>query len=172
MCVCSPHERALVFREGVRGTKKIFARGPITMMLRYCLGVILSCTPFTAVARSCRFALYNICSIRSFVTKERNTTCHPSTGHPPPGQLQLCLGCSPSRCAKFSIYLNSAHVTPSSVTSTGFLLQPASNSRRWYLLSRPSTEWHPSTLKLWSDHTPQHEHLAPLHQLAGWYCHC
>ena len=36
VCACSAPERVLVFRAWVGGTKKIFASGPITMMLRYC----------------------------------------------------------------------------------------------------------------------------------------
>ena len=70
--------------------------------------------------------------------------------------------CSISRT--FSIYPNSPMWRPSTATSSGFLLQPASDSRRWYWPSRPSTELHPSTPKHWSDHTPQHKH-------AGWYHH-
>ena len=54
---------------------------------------------------------------------------------------------------------------------TGSLLWPASDSRNWCWPSRPSTEQHPSTSKHWSYHTPQLEHFAPLHQLAGWYRH-
>ena len=57
------------------------------------------------------------------------------------------------------------------MTSTGFLLRPASNSRRWCWPSRPSTELHPSTSKHWSDHAPQREHFAHLHQLADGYPH-
>ena len=36
---------------------------------------------------------------------------------------------------------------------------------------KASTALHPSTSKHWSDLTPQHEHLGPLHQLAGWHHH-
>ena len=42
--------------------------------------------------------------------------------------------------SSFTIFPNSA------MTSTGFLLRPASDSRRWCRPSRPSTELHPSTL--------------------------
>ena len=56
-------------------------------------------------------------------------------------------------------------------SDTGFLLRPATYWRRWYRPSKWSTELHPSTSKHWSDHTPQCEHLAPLHQLGSWYWH-
>ena len=59
---------------------------------------------------------------------------------------------------------------PSSVTSTGFLL-PTFDSRHWCWPSRPSMELHLSTSKHCSDQTPQLEHFALLHQLAGWYRH-
>ena len=49
----------------------------------------------------------------------------------------------------------------SSVTSTGLMLWPASDSRRWCRSSRPSTE--PSTSRHRSGH------IALLHQRAGWY---
>ena len=57
---------------------------------------------------------------------------------------------------------NSSMWPTSSVTSTGFLLRPASYSRRWCWPSRPSTELHLSTSKHWSDHTPQREHFTLL----------
>ena len=62
-----------------------------------------------------------------FPHKGRNTTPGPSTGHLPPGLLQLALGWTPSLCDKRK-------------TSTGFLLRPATDSRRLYWPSRPSTE--------------------------------
>ena len=59
---------------------------------------------------------------------------------------------------------------PSSGPSTGFLL-PTFDSRHWCWPSRPSMELHLSTSKHCSDQTPQLEHFALLHQLAGWYRH-
>ena len=41
----------------------------------------------------------------------------------------------------------------------------------WYWPARPSKELDPSTYKHQSDHTPEHEHITPRHQLASWYCH-
>ena len=57
----------------------------------------LSCSPnITAMDWSCTFALYNIHSIQPFLTKD--TTPGPSTGHLPPGPLQLTLNWAPSLC--------------------------------------------------------------------------
>ena len=69
----------------------------------------------------------------------------------------------------FCYYPASPMWPPSSLTSSGFLLQPKSNSRRWCWPSMPSTELHLSTSKHWSDHKTQHEHFTLLHQLVGWY---
>ena len=75
------------------------------------------------------------------------------------------------QCTSVSIYPNSPMCPPSSVNSTGFMLQPTSDSRQWYWPSKLSTELHPSTSKHWSDDTHQHKHFTPLHQLAVWHCH-
>ena len=120
------------------------------------LGVILgdglSCAPnITFVARSCRFAPYNIRSIWPFLTKDAT-------------QLLFRL----NRCSISSIF---SHVNPSSGTSTGFLLRPTSDLRQCCKPSKPSTELHQFTSKHWSNHTPQNEHFALLHQLASWYRH-
>ena len=75
-----------------------------------------SLSNITTVAWSCRFALYNICRIWFVFTKD--TTPGPSSGHLPPGLLQLPLGllasvtkpCSISRTlqgAAFTIFPNS-----------------------------------------------------------------
>ena len=117
------------------------------------LGVILDnrplCAPkITVVAWSCRFALYNICRIQFFLTKDAT---------------QLLVISRLDYCNSLLAGL------PTSATSTGFLLQSESDSRRWCWPSRPSSALHPSTSKHWSDHTPPWEHFAHLHQLAGWY---
>ena len=73
--------------------------------------------------------------------------------------------------ALFTVCPNSPIWPPSFMTSTGFLLQPTSDSKQWCWPSRPSMELHPSASKHWSDHMPQREHFTLLHQLAGWYRH-
>ena len=111
----------------------------------------LSFTPsITAVARSCRFALYNI-RIWSFLTKDA---------------MQLLVQ------ALVMDHCNSLLAGLSA--SATKLLQHIQNSaaRLVYNLpkaSRPSTDMHQFTSKHWSNHTPQQEHFAHLHQLAGWY---
>ena len=119
-----------------------------------------------------------------FPRKGHNTTPGPSAGHLPPGLMQLTLGWTPNlhdwtvatypECCSVLCFQSTQilpHEPSSSVTSTGFLLQPMSDSRWWCWHSRLSMELHPSISKHCSDHMPQHEHLALLHQLALWYCH-
>ena len=78
------------------------------------------------------------------------TTVTPSWLDSQPLQLNLCSLSRTLQCASFTVYLNSPNWPPSSVTSTGFLLQPASDSRRWCWPSRSSTELHLSTPALHS----------------------
>ena len=132
------------------------------------LGVILdnglSCTPnITAVARSCKFALYNICRIWSLLTKDTTQILvQPLRLISRLDYQPLWLNwCSVSRTllhASLTIHPNSPMWPASSVTSTDFLLRPASDSRWWCWSSRSSTELHPSTSKYWSEHTPQLEY--------------
>ena len=71
----------------------------------------------------------------------------PASVNKPPQPIQNAVGRLIDNPPKFS------H-SPSSMTAIGFLLQPASDSRRWCWPSRLSMELHPSSSKHWSDHTP------------------
>ena len=142
------------------GTTSVFTMHKITRF----------CNHITTVVRSCRFALCNICRIRSFLTKDVTQLlvqalvishmdhCNsllvglPACGTKPLQRIQNTAARLVYNLSKFS------HVTPSSVTSTDFLLRPASDSRHWCWPSRTSTELQPSTSKHWSDHSPQQEH--------------
>ena len=85
-----------------------------------------------------------------------------------PLRLNSCNVSKIQQRALFSIYPNSPMSPSSSVTSTGFLLRPASNSWWQCWPSRPPAKLYPSTFKHWSDHRPQR--LALLHQLTNWCC--
>ena len=102
-----------------------------------------------------------------FTTGGRQSRCKNGDQDSQPLRLTRCSVSRTLQCALFSIYPNSPMWPPSSVTSTGFLSQSASDSRRWCWPSRLSAELHPSTSKHWSDHMPQSEHFALLHQPAG-----
>lgn len=82
---------------------------------------------FTPNIRSCRFALYNICRIRSFLTKD-------SAGLLVQALVICRLDCCNSFLAAARLVYNPpelSHVTP-------LLLRPASDSRRWCWSLRPS----------------------------------
>ena len=133
-----------------------------------------------AVAQSRRFAFYNICRIRYFLTKDETqllvevlvishlvycncwTVGLPASMTKSLQRIQNAAVCLVFNLPKFSC------VNPSSVTSTGFLLWTASNLKMMVLTFKAAMEVPQST----SDHMPQHEHFALLHQLAGWYHHC
>ena len=86
-----PHMDLSVTVEDVTVSPSLTARN-----LRVTLDDGLSCTAnISVVARSCRFALYNIHRIRSFLTKDATG---PSAGHLLPGPLQHPLGWTLSLC--------------------------------------------------------------------------
>ena len=128
------------------------------------LGVIvidrLSCTlNITAVAR---FALYNICRIWSKCwSSPAWTTLTPSW---------MDSHCSVSRMVQhslFSMYPNFPMWPPA--------WPPLDSYCSPHLIQDYGTgfqghQW--NCTHLLSDHTPQNEHFAPLHQLASWYPHC
>ena len=109
-----------------------------------------------AVARSCRFALYSILRIRSFPTKDATNSWSKHWSSlvwttttwldSQPLQLNCCSVTRTLQHTLFSIYPNYPMWPPSFVTSTGFLLQPTSNSRQRYWLP---TELNRSTSKHW-----------------------
>ena len=129
----------------------------------------------------CLSALYNICRIQSFLTKDAAqllvhalvisvwSTATPSWLDSEPLQLNHC---SVSRMLQhnlFTIFPNSPMCPPPSwppLTSCCGLHSIQDDGAG--LLS---TELHPSASKHWSDLTPQQEHFAHLHQLANWYPH-
>ena len=115
----------------------------------------LSCIPnITAGALSCRFALFNIRRIQSFLTKDATQllvqaliTSHLDYCNPLLARLPACMTKLLQRiwnaavCIVFSLPKLS-YVTP---PLWGFLLLPVSYSRWWYWLSRPLMELYPST---------------------------
>ena len=54
---CSAHQCVLVFRAGLGGTKKIFAPGPITMMLHYCPDVLVGTAATTTTISAWMYEL-------------------------------------------------------------------------------------------------------------------
>ena len=116
------------------------------------LGVILddglSCAPnITAVAWSCRFALYNIRRIRSFLTKGATQLLVQVLVISRLAELPAS-DCTIAACLVYNLAKLPSD-SPSSMTSTGFLL------RWWCWPLRLAMELHPSTSKHWSDHMSQ-----------------